>query len=72
MELKILNIENEKKILLLSDDLRMTSGITTMSREIVLGTLHKYDWVQLGGAIKHPEFGKIIDLNDDIRNITGM
>lgn len=62
----------KKKILLLSDDLRMTSGIATMSKEIVLGTIHKYDWVQLGAAIKHPEFGKIVDVNDDIRNRTGV
>ena len=62
----------KKKILLLSDDLRMTSGIATMSKEIVLGTIHKYDWVQLGAAIKHPEFGKIVDVNDDIRKRTGI
>jgi glycosyltransferase involved in cell wall biosynthesis len=62
----------KKKILLLSDDLRMTSGIATMSKEIVLGTVHKYDWVQLGAAIKHPEFGKIVDINDDIRKRTGV
>jgi glycosyltransferase involved in cell wall biosynthesis len=62
----------KKKILLLSDDLRMTSGIATMSKEIVLGTVHKYDWVQLGAAIKHPEIGKIVDINDDIRNKTGV
>ena len=62
----------KKKILLLSDDLRMTSGIATMSKEIVMGTIHKYDWVQLGAAIKHPEFGKIVDVNDDIRKRTGV
>jgi len=62
----------KKKILLLSDDLRMTSGIATMSKEIVLGTIHKYDWVQLGAAIKHPEFGKVVDVNDDIRKRTGV
>jgi len=62
----------KKKILLLSDDLRMTSGIATMSKEIVLGTIHKYDWVQLGAAIKHPEIGKIVDVNDDIRSKTGV
>lgn len=62
----------KKKILLLSDDLRMTSGIATMSKEIVLGTLHKYDWVQLGAAIKHPEVGKIVDINDDVRKRTGI
>jgi glycosyltransferase involved in cell wall biosynthesis len=62
----------KKKILLLSDDLRMTSGIATMSKEIVLGTIHKYDWVQLGAAIKHPEFGKIVDINQDVRKKTGV
>jgi glycosyltransferase involved in cell wall biosynthesis len=62
----------KKKILLLSDDLRMTSGIATMSKEIVMGTIHKYDWVQLGAAIKHPEFGKVVDVNDDIRTRTGV
>jgi glycosyltransferase involved in cell wall biosynthesis len=62
----------KKKILLLSDDLRMTSGIATMSKEIVLGTIHKYDWVQLGAAIKHPEIGKVIDINEDVRKRTGV
>lgn len=62
----------KKKILLLSDDLRMTSGVATMSKEIVMGTIHKYDWVQLGAAINHPEFGKIIDINDDVRKKTGV
>lgn len=54
----------KKKILLLSDDLRMHSGVATMSRELVLGTLHHYDWVQIAGAIKHPEAGKVVDMKD--------
>ena len=62
----------KKKILLLSDDLRMTSGISTMSKEFVLGTVHKYNWVQLGAAIKHPELGKIVSLNEDIKSRTGI
>lgn len=62
----------KKKILLLSDDMRMTSGISTMSKEFILGTVDKYDWIQLGAAIRHPELGKIIDLNDDVRNRTGI
>jgi glycosyltransferase involved in cell wall biosynthesis len=62
----------KKKILLLSDDLRMTSGIATMSKEFVLGTVDKFDWVQLGAAIQHPDLGKIIDLNDDVRKRTGI
>jgi hypothetical protein len=62
----------KKKILLLSDDLRMTSGVATMSKEIVLGTVEKYDWVQLGAAMNHPEYGKVIDLNQDVRNRTNV
>ena len=62
----------KKKILLMSDDLRMSSGVGTMSREIVLGTLHHYDWVQIGGAIKHPENGKVIDMNDSVRKELGL
>jgi len=55
----------KKKILLLSDDMRMHSGVARMSREFVLGTVDKYDWVQIGGAIKHPEEGKRIKIEGD-------
>ena len=57
--------EKRKKILLLCDDIRMTSGISTMAREIVIGTAHHYNWVNIGGAITHPDKGKRFDLNDD-------
>ena len=63
---------NKKKILLLSDDLRMSSGVGTMSREFVLGTLEHFDWVQLAGAITHPEHGKIVDMNESVREETGV
>ena len=60
------SLSNKKKILLLSDDLRMSSGVGVMSREIVTGTLREFDWVQIGGAIKHPDKGKIFDLSSDL------
>ena len=63
---------SKKKIMLLSDDLRMSSGVGTVSKNFVLGTIDKYDWVQVGGAIKHPEEGKAIDMNDSIRKETGV
>ena len=62
----------KKKILLLSDDLRMNSGVGTMSKEFVLGTLHHYDWVQIGGAITHPENGKRVDMNAAIKEEIGI
>lgn len=62
----------KKKILLLSDDLRMSSGIATMSKELVLGTIHMFDWIQLGAGINHPEAGKRINVSEDVKNITGV
>ena len=62
----------KKKILLLSDDLRMASGIATMSKELVIGTVHKYDWFQVGAAINHPEQGKVLDVSEDIKNRYGV
>ena len=67
----IKKVVKKKKILLLSDDLRMSSGVGTMSREFVYGTLHKYDWVQLGGAIKHPEEGKPADISEQVGKEVG-
>ena len=72
VEVKEELFRKKKKILLLSDDLRMSSGVGTMSKEIVMGTLDKFDWVQIGGAIKHPDEGKIFDLNDSVRKETGI
>lgn len=62
----------KKRILLLSDDLRMNSGIATMSRELVLSTVHKYDWVQIAGAITHPEKGKVFDLSQSTNEMKGI
>jgi len=63
---------SKKKILLLSDDLRMHSGIATQSKEFVMGTIHKYDWVQIAGAVKHPEQGKIVDMSEAVQNEYGI
>ena len=62
----------KKKILLLSDDLRMHSGVATVSKDVVMGTMHKYDWVQIGAAVKHPEEGQIIDMCEASVKETGV
>ena len=64
--------EKRKKILFLCDDIRMTSGISTMAREIVVGTSHKYNWVNLGAAINHPDQGKRLDISQDTGRVTGI
>ena len=64
--------EDRKKVLLLCDDIRMHSGVATMAREIVIGTAHHFNWVNIGGAIKHPDEGKGFDLSSDINKETGL
>jgi hypothetical protein len=61
-----------KKILLMCDDIRTHSGIGTIAKEIVLHTAHRYNYVNVGAAIKHPEAGKIFDLSEDINKNTGI
>jgi glycosyltransferase involved in cell wall biosynthesis len=61
-----------KKILLLCDDIRMTSGISTMAREIVIGTAHHFNWINVGGAITHPDKGKRFDLSADTNQNAGI
>lgn len=70
--LKVLAPKDRKTILLLSDDLRMSSGIATMSKEFVMGLVHRYNFVQLGSAVNHPEKGKELDLNVDTVKNTGV
>jgi glycosyltransferase involved in cell wall biosynthesis len=64
--------DQRKKILLMCDDIRFTSGIATMAREIILGTSHQFKWVNLGGAIQHPEQGKRMDLSADTNKFAGI
>ena len=64
--------EDRKTILLLCDDIRMNSGIATMAREFVVGTAHRYNWVNLGAGINHPEVGKLMDLSGDVNKRAGI
>ena len=67
-----INKPTKKKILLLSDDFRLPSGIGTISREIIQKTVHHYDWVQLGAALNHPEHSKAQDVSAHIQQETGV
>jgi len=64
--------EKRKKILLLCDDIRVHSGIAHMGRELVMNTAHHYNWVNLGGAVKHPEAGQRFDLSQDTDKQAGI
>lgn len=64
--------DQRKKILLLCDDIRMNSGIGNMGKEIVIGTAHHFNWVNLGAALKHPEQGKAFDLSEQVNKEVGI
>jgi len=61
-----------KKILLICDDIRVHSGVATVARELVLNTAQHFNWVNIAGAINHPEKGKRFDLSGDTNNNTGL
>ena len=64
--------EQRKNILLLTDDIRLQSGVANVGKEIVIHTAHKYNWYNVGGAIQHPELGKIFDISEDVNGIAGI
>lgn len=69
---KVIPKSERKTILLLSDDLRLFSGISTQSKELVSSTIHRYNWIQLGAAVNHPEKGKVSDMSYDFLKETGV
>jgi glycosyltransferase involved in cell wall biosynthesis len=71
-DFKYLPQDKRKKILLICDDIRVHSGIATVGKEIVLHTAQHFNWVQIAGAIKHPDKGKLLDLSQNINQETGL
>ena len=63
---------DRKKILLLTDDIRVHSGVAQIGREILVNTSHRYNWVQLAGSVQHPEKGKVADISEDTNKENGI
>jgi glycosyltransferase involved in cell wall biosynthesis len=64
--------DKRKKILLICDDIRVHSGVATVAKEIVIHTSQHFNWVNLGGAINHPEQGNRFDLSQSTNEATGL
>jgi hypothetical protein len=65
--------QNErKKIMLICDDIRVHSGVATIAKELVLNTAQHFNWVNIAGAINHPEKGKRFDLSQDTNTNTKL
>ena len=61
----------KKTILLLGDNPLHASGIGTISKLLILGTITKYNWISVGGSLKDSDAGKVIDLCDACKQING-
>ena len=60
--------EDRKKILLITDDIRVHSGVAQIGREIVLNSSHRYNWTCIAGAVEHPEEGKVVDISQELND----
>ena len=61
----------KKKILLLSDDIRSLSGVARISKDIVINTIDRFDWVQLAAKHTHEDAGQIIDVSESVNELMG-
>lgn len=64
--------EDRKTILFLADDLRLPSGIGNMTKELILGSAHVYNYVHVAAGVNHPEAGKVLDISQDINKEVGI
>ncbi len=64
--------QERKKILLLCDDVRFHSGVANVAKDIILETAHHFNWVNIGGAINHPDQGKRLELSQETDRLTGL
>jgi glycosyltransferase involved in cell wall biosynthesis len=64
--------DKRKKIMLITDDIRVHSGVANIGKEIVIHTAQHFNWVNLGGAIQHPDAGKRFDLSQATNEEIGL
>ena len=64
--------DKRKKILMLSDDIRTHSGVGNMAKEIIVNSAHRYNWINLGGAVKHPDKNKSFSLSEDVNKAANI
>ena len=58
----------KRKVVIVSDDIRYPSGVSNISKQLILGTIAEYDWVQIS-AQGNKESGSIIDVSDSVKKI---
>ncbi len=64
--------DQRKKIMLICDDIRSFSGIATVAKEIVIQTAHNFNWINIAGALDHPDKGKKYDISAETDRLSGI
>lgn len=64
--------DQRKMVLVLGDDFRLNSGVATIIREMIKRTAHRYNFVCIGGAANHAEYGTIQDASADMSKEIGI
>lgn len=59
-------------ILYIADDMFFFSGVAITAREIIVGTAHHFNWIQLAAGINHPHAGQRIDVSQQINEMAGI
>lgn len=62
----------KKKILLISDDFLLVSGVAQISKEIILKLSYYYDFVQIAAALSHPQAGQVVDMSQWVNEQMGI
>lgn len=68
-------IDEKQKILVISDHALYSSGVAVQTKSLIMGLLktQKYEFIQLGAAVKHKEYGTITVSEDfHIKPIDGF
>lgn len=74
----VLKKSQRKTILLLSDFFQDTSGVANMSKQIIFGTCHVFNWIQLAckPSVADPNSqvkdGQIVDMSQHVAKQTGV
>lgn len=63
---------DKTKVVIVSDDIRFPSGVSNISKQIILGTLDRYDWIQISAQHQHTDNNNVIDISKSVSKITGV
>lgn len=60
------------KVVIVSDDIRFPSGVSNITKQIILNTIGDFDWVQMSARYNQVENNSIIDVSDSVKKITNV